>query len=156
MLSAPPTLFTAGKIMTTDVVSVGPDTSIEEVADLLEEYRVSGLAVVDDQQRLLGVVTEYDLLQGIASLRMRGKAIDFMTSEVAAVDEDACLPELARIFASTRVRRLPVTSAGKLIGVISRRDLIFAGRIRQHLLMDLPTCSDVPPGENPVCQFNSS
>lgn len=133
-------MFIAREIMTTDIVSVGPDTSIREAVELFELYRVSGLPVVDSRQRVLGVITEYDLLRSISSLQMRGKVADFMTSDVVTVGPDASLADLAELFVSTRVRRVPVVSEDKLVGVVSRRDLIFAGNVRQQLI-DLPLIS---------------
>ena len=132
------TLFTAGGIMTTDVVWVRPDTTIQEAVDLFELEQVSGLPVLDDQHGLLGVITEYDLLQSISTLQLNGKVADFMTTDVTTVSGDVSLVELAEIFRSTRVRRLPVVSDGKLLGVVSRRDLLFVGKIRQQLLAELP------------------
>lgn len=132
-------LFTAKTIMTTDVVSVGPETDIANAADMMERHRVSGLPVVDHQQRVLGVITEYDLLQSITNLQMSGKVADFMTTNVTVVDQDTPLIALASLFTTTRVRRVPVTCDGRLVGVVSRRDLIFAGNIRQQLLTELPT-----------------
>jgi len=134
-------LFLARDVMTTDVVTVRPDTSIQEAADLFEAHQVSGLPVVDRQQRLLGILTEYDLLQSINPLQMRGTVADFMTTDVVTVDEDTALFALTETFLATRLRRIPVTCQGKLIGVISRRDLIFAGKIRQQLLGELPALS---------------
>ncbi len=132
------TLFTARQIMTTDVVSGGPDTPITEVADIVERYRISGLPVLDRQQNLLGVISEYDLLQSIVSVKMNGTVGDLMSKDVISVDEDTSLLELVDLFISTRVRRVPVTSDGKLVGVISRRDLVFAGKVRHCLLVELP------------------
>ncbi len=137
------TLFTAGDIMTTDVVSVRPDTTIQEAVDLFELRQISGLPVVDSQQRLLGVMTEYDLLQGISTLRLSGKVADFMTTDVTTVSQHVPLVDLAKLFLSTRVRRLPVISDGKVVGVISRRDLLFGGKIRQQLLAELPMVSAI-------------
>jgi CBS domain-containing protein len=130
--------------MTTDVVSVRPNTTIEEALDLFELQHVSGLPVVDGQQRLLGVISEYDLLQSIGTLQLNGKVADFMTTDVTAVGEHVPLVELAKIFLSTRVRRLPVISDdNKVIGVISRRDLLFVGKIRQQLLAELPVLTAI-------------
>ena len=144
------TLFAARQIMTIDVVTAGLDTPITEVADLMECYRVSGMPVVDSQRNLLGVITEYDLLQSIVNLKMHGTVSDLMTSDVITVSEDASLIELVELFISSRVRRVPVVSGGKLAGVISRRDLIFAGKIRQRLLVELPDCEDIAPSDMPV------
>ena len=127
--------------MTTEVVSVRPDTTIQEAVDLFELHQISGLPVVDNQQRLLGVMTEYDLLQGISTLQLSGKVADFMTTDVTTVSQHVPLVDLARLFLSTRVRRLPVISHDKVVGVISRRDLLFGGKIRQQLLAELPLVS---------------
>ena len=67
---------------------------LEETLDLFELQHVSGLPVVDGQQRLLGVITEYDLLQSIGTLQLNGKVADFMTSDVTTVGEDVPLVEL--------------------------------------------------------------
>jgi len=133
-----PVLFNASNIMTTEVVTVGPDTTIADVVFRLESHRVSGLPVVDSQWRLLGVITEYDLLKSIATLDMKGIVPDFMTRDVLTVDEETSLVDLARMLVTSRVRRVPVTKYGKLVGLISRRDLIFAGNVRQQLLTELP------------------
>lgn len=130
-------MFSAKELMTTDIVSVTPDTTIAEAIKLLEHSRVSGLPVVDSRRRMLGLISEYDLLRSISGLQMRGKVADFMTTGVVTVGENASLAELADLFISRHVRRVPVTSDDKLVGVISRRDLIFAANVRQQLI-DLP------------------
>jgi CBS domain-containing protein len=133
-------MFTAKEIMTTDVVTITPDDTIGDAVDRFERYQISGLPVVDDRWQVLGVLTEYDLLRGITTLRMCGKVADFMTADTVCVEEDATLAELAELFLAARVRRVPVTRSGRLIGVISRRDLIFAANVRQELV-DLPLVS---------------
>lgn len=146
MQSPEPTLFSAKDIMTTDIVSVRLDTTIEEAVALFEQHRVSGLPVVDHRRHLLGILTEYDLLRSIGGLQMRGTVADFMTRDVISVDETTPLPELIDIFIDTRVRRLPITREGRLLGVISRRDLLFAGNIRQQLLTELPVLASAGRG----------
>jgi CBS domain-containing protein len=136
-------LFRAGDIMTTEVVTVGLETTIQEVVDLFELHHVSGLPIVDGQNRLLGVITEYDLLQSVATLHLGGKVAEYMSADVTTVGTEASLAELAELFLSERVRRVPVVSEGILLGVISRRDLIFVGKIRQQLLTELPLVSSL-------------
>ncbi len=143
MESPQPTLFAAREIMTTDVVTVRPETMIEEAVGLFEHHRVSGLPVVDDRNQLLGVISEYDLLRSISTTNMRGMVAEFMSTDLVAVDEDTSLIDLAELLLSTRVRRVPVTRDGELLGVISRRDIIFAGNIRQRLLTELPMYAEV-------------
>jgi len=134
-------LFTADDIMTPDVISVCPDTTVAQAIDLFEKYGVSGLPVVDDENRLLGMITEYDLLHSICTLEMRGIVADFMTRNVITVEDHASLVDIVNTLLSTRIRRVPVVSDGRLVGVISRRDLLFAGKIRQQLLTELPDIS---------------
>lgn len=141
MESSDISLFAADDIMTADVVSVSPDTTVEQVIDLFEHYGVSGLPVVDDENRLLGMITEYDLLRSIRTLEMVGIAADFMTRNVITVEHHASLVDVINTLLSSRVRRVPVINDGKLVGVVSRRDLLFAGKIRQQLLTELPDVS---------------
>ena len=136
MESSEITLFTADDIMTPDVVAVRPDTTIEQAIDLFEQHGVSGLPVVDDENRLLGMITEYDLLQSIRTLEMRGVVADFMTRDVITVEHHAPLVDIVNTLLSSRIRRVPVINDGKLVGVIARRDLLFAGKIRQQLLAE--------------------
>jgi len=135
------TLFTARDIMTADVVAVHPDTTVEQAIDLFEQYGVSGLPVVDEEHRLLGMITEYDLSRSVRTLEMRGIVADFMTRDVITVDHHASLVDIVGTLLSSRIRRVPVLEDGRLVGVVSRRDLLFAGKIRQQLLTDLPEIS---------------
>jgi CBS domain-containing protein len=135
-------MFSAKEIMTTDVVVITPDDTIQDAIELFQCYQISGLPVVDERWKVLGILSEYDLLRGVSTMQMRGSVTDFMTTVVVTVEEDASLAKLAELFLETRVRRVPVTRGGRLIGVISRRDLIFAAHIRQELI-DLPAVSSL-------------
>ncbi len=141
MPSSEVTLFTAAEIMTTEVVAVGPEMPIEEAVELFEVHKLSGFPVVDDQLNLLGIITEYDLLQRLGTLEMQGKVADFMTTDVTTTGTGTTLVELIDTLVSTRFRRVPVTTDGKLVGIISRRDVLFAGNVRQQTLAGLPTYS---------------
>ena len=129
---------TAVEIMSSPVITVGPDTTIDQAVAILEERRVSGLPVVDDEQRLLGMLTEFDLLRAIRNLRLQGRVREFMATDVVAVDTGCCLTDLIDLMLETRVRRVPVLQDGRVVGVISRRDLVFVGNVRQQLLAELP------------------
>lgn len=137
--------------MTPDPVVVRPETPVEEIADLLLAHRINGVPVVDDAGRLLGVVTAADLLHRGADERLEpresvwkenfyislfnprghapGKAegrtaAEVMTTEVHSVGPDERPSVAARLMVDHRLVSLPVVEEGKVIGVISRRDLL--------------------------------
>jgi CBS domain-containing protein len=130
-----------------EVVTVHPDTPLPEVTALMIRHRISGLPVVDDAGRVVGVVSEHDFVTharaedgrtvieilpaeaGAAGQAGAGAyahvAADIMTRDVATLDEDAPLPEIAASFGKWQVNRLPVTDdAGRLKGLVCRWDLV--------------------------------
>lgn len=140
----------ARDIMTTDPVSVAPETPLEAVAALMAERAVSGLPVVDGTGRLLGIVTDGDLMRRLAAkeekpasflatllganadqaaryAKTHGRRVgDVMTTDLATVTEDATVEEVAHLLESRRIRRVPVLREGMLVGIVSRADLLRA------------------------------
>jgi CBS domain-containing protein len=133
--------------MTTPVVTVGPEATWKEVAELMLDAGVSGLPVVDDDGYLLGIVTEADLvskpafgdrrhrsLMALVDLftgeaRWAGKAsaltaAELMTTAVIVVSPEEHVRVAAQRMLDHQVQRLPVLDGGQLVGVISRRDLL--------------------------------
>ena len=111
--------------MTTAVVAVPVDASIDEVFELLLRHHVSGLPVVDHENRIKGVVSELDLLLLLHNPETeKGCVSDYLSGNVLTVEEDDPLTEVAELFLSNNFRRLPVVREGRLVGVISRRDLV--------------------------------
>ena len=129
---------TAVEIMSTPVATVTPDTIIQQAVVLLEKERISGLPVVDRENRPVGMLTEFDLLRAIRNLQLQGLVGDYMSTDVLAVDESTPLTELTDLMLEKRIRRVPVLREGHVVGIISRRDLVFVGNIRQQLLTELP------------------
>lgn len=131
-------------VMTVPAVTVRTDTALKEVALLLTEKRISGLPVVDAVGRLAGVVSEADILlvergepapeAGLfASRRRRGRtrsetktAGDAMTSPAVTIGPDRSLTEAARVMIEAGVNRLPVVVEGKLLGIVTRADIVRA------------------------------
>lgn len=138
-------------VMTRKVVTVRPDTPAPEIARLLVDNRISGVPVVDEAGRVLGVVSEGDLIRRLESsddgrrrswwlellasperraedyVRAHGRtARDIMTDQVVTIDEQATLAEAARLLEEHHVKRLPVVRDGKLVGLVSRADLLRA------------------------------
>lgn len=137
----------AQDVMTTTVVTVAPDTPVTEIAQLLVERQISAVPVVSDDGRLLGIVSEGDLIHGLgqegakrswwldllaspqsrakAYLKGRGRlASDVMTRSIISVAPDTPLPEIARLLEARRIKRVPVLRDGALVGVVSRADLL--------------------------------
>jgi CBS-domain-containing membrane protein len=115
-------------VMTIEVVVTHPTTPVKQVADLLAGHGLSALPVTDGQGRVLGVVSEADLLGG-AQRPVGGPvattAGEAMTSPAVTVSPQATLTEAARRMQADGVKRLPVVAdSGRLIGIVSRADLL--------------------------------
>ena len=113
------------KIMTREVVSVHEDTPVQRVVDLLVEHDITGVPVVDAEDRLVGIVTEKDLM-GLLNEpgKSAGTAADFMTRDVVCFDEEDDVISVCECLVKSHFRRVPIISNGKLVGIISRRDLV--------------------------------
>jgi CBS domain-containing protein len=145
--------LTVREIMTTDVVTVRPETTVGELADILTRNKISGVPVVDDRGRVLGMVSEADIILQDADLhfpyyiqflemvvylqsvhkfeeRVRkaigSKVSEVMSDEVVAISPDATVREVATLMADRNVNRLPVTENGRLVGIVTRGDIVRA------------------------------
>lgn len=140
----------AADVMVKDVISVGPGASVREVASLMLERRISGLPVVDGEGRVLGILSEGDLIRrpelgtdnhraGWLSVFLSEdeSARDFvkthgmtarevMSQPAICVAPDTPLAEVVRLMERHRVKRLPVVAHGKLAGLLTRADLLRA------------------------------
>ena len=135
-------MTTVQEIMTTRVIWVKKDATFREMAVALRDHRVSAFPVVDDDRKVIGVVSEADMLAkealddepgvlaGILRRKDQAKARgvtagDLMTTAVVAVRPDDTVEHAARLMYDRRVKRLPVTDAdGHLVGIISRADVL--------------------------------
>ena len=133
---------TVKDVMTTRVIWVKKDATFREMAAALREHRVSAFPVVDDDRKVIGVVSEADMLNkealidepglvdGILHRRDQAKARgvtagDLMTTAVVAVRPDDTVEHAAKLMYERRVKRLPVTDEnGRLVGIISRADVL--------------------------------
>lgn len=124
-------------VMTEDVVVVRPHATIDEAISQMIDNRVSGLPVVDADRNLVGVITEIDIIdlvyEGDLSSTLVG---DHMTKDVSALDITSSLDEAANIFCNNSIRRIPIVCDGRLVGVLSRHDLIgFVRAVRQKAVV---------------------
>jgi CBS domain-containing protein len=138
----------ARDVMTAPVLAVRPDTAVQDIAALLLECRISAVPVVDESGHVRGIVSEGDLInradagtrhrrswwlemlngpeeQARDYLQAHGqRAEDVMTRDVVATSEDTQLPEIAALLEKHHVKRVPVLRDGKLVGIVSRANLL--------------------------------
>lgn len=115
----------ARDIMTAPVITAREDMRLTEALSLLLRWHISGLPVVDDEQHVVGIISEHDLV----NLAMDGNAADttvgeVMTRQVVAFPPEAPIADIARCFSAQRLRRVPIVENGKLVGIVSRRDIL--------------------------------
>lgn len=106
-------------IMTREVITVKEDQTKQQAARLMAEHRISGLPVVNDDGMLVGLLTEHDIIGSTGN-----KVRDIMTRGIISVSEDSDIEEVSRILVHQRIKRLLVLEQGRLVGVISRGDLV--------------------------------
>jgi CBS domain-containing protein len=148
----------ATDVMTTNVVTVDPNTSVQALAALLSERGISGVPVVDSDDLLIGVVSEGDLLHRVETgterrperlterrrswwldtiasdedlarhyVKSHGRTVkDVMTPDVISVTDTTELAEIAMLLETKRIKRVPVVRNGKLVGIVSRANLVRA------------------------------
>lgn len=133
------------ELMTTDVITIGPDATLKEAARRMIEARISGLAVTDDTGQLIGVITEADFVKEEAGRRPEKRARllgwfhkdepldterlvgDVMTKDVLTLPHDADHADAARLMKDKNIKRIPVVSpTGDLVGLVSRSDILRA------------------------------
>ena len=120
-------MLTARDIMTERVVTILPTCSVRSAIELLISEQISGLPVVDESDRLVGIVTEFALLASAYDDRITGDSVSkHMTADVLTVDIDDPIRKVADLFVVHRVRRVPVMDKGRIAGLISRRDVLKA------------------------------
>jgi CBS domain-containing protein len=144
-------MTTAKDIMTREIVSVTADLPVEKLATLLLEKKISGAPVVDDEGRLIGVVTESDLIDQTKNIhiptavaildsflflenpnkmdeeikKMAGRKVwDICAKKPTVVQEDTPLSDVATIMAEKKLHTLPVMAEKRLVGVIGKTDII--------------------------------
>ncbi len=143
----------AASVMTRDVITAGPNATVAEVADLLARHDISAVPVCDEKGALLGMLSEGDLMRpfGAANEMRRAwwlgmlaegtdlapefldyvrvdrrTARDLMTRDVVTASEGTSLSEIADLMHKHRIKRVPILSDGKVVGIVSRADVVRA------------------------------
>ncbi len=108
-----------GEIMTTTVRTVHPDTPVSDIVSLLNHHKISGVPVVGPDEDPIGIISELDVISRSGSV-----ASDIMSGGVISVTEDTPAEEIVEILRTSRVRRVPVLRDGRIVGIVSRSDLV--------------------------------
>jgi CBS domain-containing protein len=141
----------AKDIMTTGVVSIGPETTVRHIAGILAEKGISAVPVVDDSGAILGIVSEGDLIHreeigtsqkerswwllslskseeaAVDYAKSHGRrARDIMTRDVVTVQENTELADVAELLETKRIKRVPVVRDGAIVGIVSRANIVQA------------------------------
>jgi CBS domain-containing protein len=120
----------AADIMTKKLITFTPDTQVLKAIDKLISYRISGAPVLDDNGNMIGMLSEIDCMQTFVQSayhnEIGGLVKDFMSLEVITITSSIGIVDLAEFFLETHFRRLPVVDNGKLVGQVSRRDVLRA------------------------------
>jgi CBS domain-containing protein len=114
----------ASDIMTRKVATIRPEASAQEAAQLLDEKRISGAPVVDAESKIIGIITEADI---ISKVNRDGLCVaDIMSHDVIAISEETPVSEIAALLTERKIKRVPVVCDGKLVGIVSRADIVHA------------------------------
>ncbi|RJQ52781.1 MAG: CBS domain-containing protein [Nitrospiraceae bacterium] len=147
-------MLKAKDIMTKDVLTVNPDATVEDLARVLMEHKISGVPVVDDNRRLVGIVTENDLIRKnkrlhiptvirlfdafilLGSGRMEEEirkmaavtVSEICAKKVVSITEETSLEEIATIMAEQHIHLLPVLKDSVVVGIVGKADMVRAMR----------------------------
>lgn len=123
----------AKAIMNTHVLSISRNEDIYEAINMMALNNVTGLPVVDENENLVGIITEKDVLTLLYNLDDKpGLVRDFMTSEVVCFDQEDDLNDVVDALGTNPFRRVPILNDGRLVGIISRKDIIAYIRDLRH------------------------
>lgn len=118
-------MIVAKDIMISDIITVTKNTKLRKVIHLLVQNRITGLPVIDEDNQLIGMVTEKDVLEVLYSGKIKGKRVEnIMSTEIVAFNENEDLMSIIKCLYDNNFRRVPITSRGILKGIITRRDII--------------------------------
>lgn len=156
----------ARDVMTAAVVAAGPNSTVVDIADLMIRYRISAVPIVDGDGQLLGIVSEGDMIKknqpvgkpqrswwlsalgGTAisaeefTETRRVKASDIMTRDVATAHPDTPVQQIAETLERRRIKRVPIVDDGRVVGIVSRANLLQALTAQRAAIADHPSADD--------------
>ncbi|MGB9615304.1 MAG: CBS domain-containing protein, partial [Fervidobacterium sp.] len=123
------------EFMTKDVVYVKPDRTVAQVKEILRLKRISGVPVVDDEEKVIGIISIEDIIKSLENGTLNGKVSEHMTKDVICLSKDMTMQEVMKQFERYRYGRFPVVDEyGKLVGIVTKNDILAAVATRLGLL----------------------
>jgi CBS domain-containing protein len=123
----------AKDIMTRDVITVGPEITVRNLAMTLIKNQISGAPVAAKNGKIIGVVSEADIVG------KKGKDVkSIMSKKVIGVGENTSVEEIARLMTAHRIKRLPVMRGDQVVGIVSRADIVSAIAMGKHVAIHTP------------------
>jgi CBS domain-containing protein len=125
--------MTAKEIMTRDIITVAPELTVRKLAMTLVKNQISGAPVTGKNGKIVGIVSEADI---VAKKGKDVKAI--MSKKVISIAEDTPVEEIAQLMTKHKIKRLPVMNGGKVVGIVSRADIVNAIAMGKHVTIPSP------------------
>jgi CBS domain-containing protein len=119
--------------MTRDIITVAPELTVRKLAMTLVKNQISGAPVAGKNGKMVGIVSEADI---VAKKGKDVKAI--MSKKVISVVEDTPVEEIAQLMTKHKIKRLPVMNSGKVVGIVSRADIVNAIAMGKHVTIPSP------------------
>jgi CBS domain-containing protein len=123
----------AKEIMTKDIITVAPELTVRKLAMTLVKNQISGAPVTGKNGKIVGIVSEADI---VAKKGKDVKAI--MSKKVISITEDTPVEEIAQLMTKHKIKRLPVMNGGKVVGIVSRADIVNAIAMGKHVTIPSP------------------
>ena len=125
-------MLKARDVMTKEVITITPDKTLEEAIKVLVENKISGLPVCDEKKRVLGMISERDILNFIFSGNVKMTTVrEAMNNDVISFPSDTDIDKISLTMGEKQIRRVPIIDGGTLVGIVSRRSII-------RIVLDMP------------------
>ncbi len=118
-------MLTARDVMTKNITTIGPDATLDQVIQILLEKKISGMPVVNDSGEMVGIISEKDILNFAFDGNLNNtKVSEAMTKNVVSFPPEADINSIILTIADRHFRRVPIVENKRVVGIISRRDII--------------------------------
>jgi len=125
-------MLKARDIMTKEVITISPDKTLDEAIRTLVDNKISGMPVCDDKKRVLGIISEKDILNFVFSGNAKTTTVgEAMSKDTISFTSDTDIDKISLLMSEKKIRRVPIIDNGMLVGIVSRRSII-------RIVLDMP------------------